>query len=223
MLTQFCCFAKQMEFLEKYWLFGLGFFAQGLFGIRLLVQLFHSEKAGKSVSPIVFWQISLLASFIFLIYGILRNDAVIIIGQTLSYFIYIRNLQLKNAWKLIFLPMRLLILTLPFAAWAWIVKQDSSSGLLFSAFSFKNPFVILGTIGQLMLNLRYLYQWYHSEKEKESILPLGFWIISAVASVLVVVYAVQRIEPVLLLSQSLGLVVYLRNIILYLRKSALSS
>jgi len=67
------------------------------------------------------------------------------------------------------------------------------------------------------LNCRYLYQWYFSEKANESVLPLGFWIISLAASVMVVVYSIARQEPVLLVAQSLGIVVYLRNIIIYSR------
>src|SRR4051812_40281662 len=95
-------FAPHMIFLQKYGIYALGFFAQSIFGARLLVQLFLSEKKGKVVSPTIFWQLSLVASFLFSIYGILRNDFVIILGQTLSYFIYIRNLQLKNDWAKIY-------------------------------------------------------------------------------------------------------------------------
>jgi lipid-A-disaccharide synthase-like uncharacterized protein len=211
-----------MEFIEKYWLFGLGFFAQGLFGIRLLVQLFLSEKEGKVVSPVVFWQISLFASFLFFIYGVLRQDAVIILGQTLSYFIYIRNLQLKKAWQTIpFIP-RTVIWLLPIVSWAWLLYSNTWQQVSGST-NFTDWFVIVGTVGQFALNLRYLYQWYYSEKQQESILPIGFWVISAVASLLVVVYALNRFDPVLLLSQSMGLVVYVRNMVLHFsgKKSAL--
>lgn len=207
-----------MEFIGKYWLFGLGFFAQGLFGMRLLIQLYLSEKAGKSVSPTIFWQISLLASFLFLTYGIIREDAVIIIGQSLSYLIYIRNLQLKGAWKSLSLPVRLLIFALPTAAWLWIIKKPDGLYQLFNGASFLSFWSLIGTVGMLMLNLRYLYQWYRSEQEKESVLPFGFWVISAVASLVVVLYGYQKSDPVLIISQGMGLVVYLRNCILGLRK-----
>src|SRR5690348_228374 len=110
-----------VELFEKYWIYGLGFFAQGLFGARLIIQLFHSEKQGKVVSPTIFWQISLLASFLFLIYGILQDSFVIILGQTLSYFIYIRNLQLKKDWKKIPIAARGVLFALPFAAFAWMI------------------------------------------------------------------------------------------------------
>ncbi len=206
-----------MEFLSKYWLFGLGFFAQGLFGLRLLIQLYLSEKAGKSVSPTIFWQISLLASFLFLTYGIIREDAVIIIGQSLSYLIYIRNLQLKGAWKSLHLFIRLVIFALPIGAWLWIIREPVGFRQLFNGASLFSFWSLLGTLGMLMLNLRYLYQWYRSEQEKESVLPFGFWVISAVASLIVVLYGYQKSDPVLIVSQGMGLLVYLRNCVLGLK------
>lgn len=207
-----------MEFFYKYWIFGLGFFAQALFGTRLIVQWFHSEKQGKIVSPTIFWQISLVASFLFLIYGILRNDIVIIMGQTLSYFIYVRNLQLKNEWKKIPVGIRIILLLLPGAAIGWIVLgKDHNFQTIFSTADLLHPVLILGAIGQLLLNLRFVYQWYYSEKHKTSILPLGFWIISACASVMILIYASYRIDPVLLVAQGMGIFVYLRNIFIHFK------
>jgi lipid-A-disaccharide synthase-like uncharacterized protein len=206
-----------MEFISKYWVFGLGFFAQGLFGVRLLIQLYLSEKAGKSVSPTIFWQISLLASFLFLTYGIIREDAVIIIGQSLSYLIYIRNLQLKGAWKNLRLPIRLVIFALPIGAWLWIGREADEFLQIFNGVSLLSFWSLLGTVGMLMLNLRYLYQWYRSEQEKESVLPFGFWVISAVASLIVVLYGYQKSDPVLIVSQGMGLLVYIRNCVLGLK------
>lgn len=207
-----------MDFIQKYWLFALGFFAQGLFGIRLLIQLFLSERAGRSLSPAIFWQISLLASFLFMVYGILRMDVVIILGQTVSYYIYIRNLQLKNNWQLLPFLFRLIIVCVPVLAWTYIFTYDGMFNDLFNPQAILTSWVVLGTLGLFMLNFRYLYQWYYSEKEKESVLPIGFWFISALASIFVVIYAAHRFDPVLLISQGLGLIVYSRNIVFYLRK-----
>jgi len=69
--------------------------------------------------------------------------------------------------------------------------------LLFSkplnfSLNFADTFLLVGMIGQLLLNFRYFYQWYFSERAHESILPLGFWIISAVASIMVVTYSIYR-------------------------------
>lgn len=67
-----------------------------LFGIRIVIQWWIAEKRRESVSPSLFWKFSLAGSAIFLVYGILRTDIVIIVGQIISYVIYIRNLQLKE-------------------------------------------------------------------------------------------------------------------------------
>ena len=154
-----------------------------------------------------------MASFLFLIYGVLRNDIVILFGQTLSYYIYVRNLQLKGFWKRIPLVGRVILRPLPLLLFLWVgVFSPHSYTQILNNADFTDSFIILGSIGQLLLNFRYLYQWYYSEKANESILPLGFWVISAVASVLVVIYGIYRQDPVLLVAQGLGLIAYLRNI-----------
>jgi lipid-A-disaccharide synthase-like uncharacterized protein len=170
------------------------------------------------VSPTIFWQLSLMASFLFLIYGIIRNDLVIIIGQTLSYFIYIRNLQLKNDWKKFPGAARVLIFLLPFAAISYIAFGSADKiNSLFSNNDFTNPIIIIGAVGQLTLNLRFVYQWIYSEKQNESMLPLPFWIMSAVASVMIITYASFRLDPVLLVAQGIGIFAYTRNIIIHFR------
>jgi lipid-A-disaccharide synthase-like uncharacterized protein len=207
--------------MNDYAIYALGFFAQSLFGSRLIVQWIQSEKKGKVVSPTVFWVLSLMASFLFLIYGVLRNDPVILIGQTLSYYIYIRNLQLKGFWKKIPTVFQILIFPLPVLLLSWIVLfAPESFKAIVNKSDFTDIMIVIGTVGQLLLNLRYLYQWYYSEKAKESLLPLGFWVISLAASILVVAYASTRLDPVLLVSQGFGMMAYSRNIYLSLRSKA---
>jgi lipid-A-disaccharide synthase-like uncharacterized protein len=206
-----------MEFIQKYGIYGLGFFAQSLFGARLVVQLLISEKKGKVVSPTIFWQLSLMASFLFLIYGIIRNDMVIIIGQTLSYFIYIRNLQLKNDWQKFPLIARFILFCLPFAALAYVSLSLNKLDAIFQNSDLTNPIIAVGAVGQLMLNFRFIYQWIYSEKQKDSMLPLGFWVISSCASVMILAYATYRVDPVLLVAQGMGIFVYVRNIFIHLK------
>lgn len=212
-----------MEFHGQVWIYGIGFFGQALFGLRLLVQWFTSEREGKVVSPVLYWQISLVASFIILVYGVLRKDPVIIIGQLLSYYIYIRNLQLKRRWTTIYKPMRYFLFTLPVMSLVSVFSaNDTLLQDLTENVDFLHPMFVVGTIGQLMLNLRFVYQWYYSERRKVSMLPLGFWIISLMASLLVITYGWYRRDPVLLLSQGLGLIAYTRNIYFYSRPGAVA-
>ncbi len=196
---------------HHYLIYALGFLAQGFFGARSVVQWYLSEREGKVVSPTLFWVFSLIGSSLFLFYGFIRQDAVILIGQSISFYIYIRNLQLKKVWTQIHWAFRLTVLFIPpiilFFAFDRLTTFVDSSGLLF--------ITLIGISGQLLLNGRYLYQWYFSEKANESILPLGFWVISAAASIMVVIYSVYRKDPVLLVAQGLGLAVYIRNIIIH--------
>lgn len=198
-------------------IYSLGFFAQSLFGARIIVQWYKSEREGHVVSPTLFWIFSLCGSFLFLIYGVLRKDPIILLGQTLSFYIYIRNLQLKKFWLKIPLVWRIFISPLPFVLYLIMIftTPDSFQSVL-SKLNYTDHVLLIGGIGQLLLNLRYLYQWYYSERANESLLPLGFWLISAAASVMVVYYGFNRLDPVLLIAQSMGFVAYLRNIYLSL-------
>lgn len=76
-----------------FWLaFGLA--AQLLFTARFIVQWFASEKAGKSVVPMAFWFLSMGGGMMLLIYGIVRREPIIILGQALAVVIYLRNIML---------------------------------------------------------------------------------------------------------------------------------
>ena len=79
--------------MNTFWLV-LGFVAQGLFSARFLVQWIASERARKSVVPVVFWHLSISGSVLLLAYAIYRKDPVFILGQSAGLVVYIRNLYL---------------------------------------------------------------------------------------------------------------------------------
>ena len=72
----------------------IGFTGQGLFASRFLVQWIYSEKKGESAIPIIFWYLSIFGGIGLLTYAIFRKDPVIIAGQSVGIFIYLRNLFL---------------------------------------------------------------------------------------------------------------------------------
>lgn len=72
----------------------IGFGAQALFASRFLVQWIYSEKKGESSIPIIFWYLSIFGGIGLLTYAIFRKDPVIIAGQSVGIFIYLRNLIL---------------------------------------------------------------------------------------------------------------------------------
>ncbi|MCA0424435.1 MAG: lipid-A-disaccharide synthase N-terminal domain-containing protein [Proteobacteria bacterium] len=87
-------------FIDKadWWLL-VGIGGQLLFAARFIVQWIASERAGRSVMPLAFWFFSIGGGLITLVYGIHRREPVIILGQALSIFIYIRNLMLIGKEK----------------------------------------------------------------------------------------------------------------------------
>lgn len=76
-----------------FWL-AFGLVAQLLFTARFLVQWISSERAGKSVVPMAFWFFSMGGGAMTLIYGIVKREPVIIVGQGLATIIYVRNIML---------------------------------------------------------------------------------------------------------------------------------
>lgn len=207
-----------MEFLKSNWIYVFGFAGQALFGVRILVQWFYSERAGRPVSPTLYWQVSLAASFVVLAYGVLRKDPIIMGGQLLSYYIYVRNLQLQHRWTDIYRPVRYFLLWLPLLFVALVLSTGNMlANDIFAAADPSSRLFLLGATGQLLLNLRFVYQWYYSEQRKISTFPIGFWIISLSAAVLVLIYGLHRQDPVLIVSQCLGMIAYVRNIYFYWR------
>jgi len=76
-----------------FWL-AFGLIAQLFFTARFLVQWISSERAGKSVVPIAFWFFSMGGGLMTLVYGVVKREPVIIVGQALATIIYIRNIML---------------------------------------------------------------------------------------------------------------------------------
>ena len=78
---------------------------------------------------------------------------------------------------------------------------------------------MLGFTAQFLFGMRFIIQWIHSERAKKSVVPLSFWYFSVAGGILLLTYAVYRWDPVFMLGQAMGLVIYLRNLWLIHRKS----
>ena len=72
----------------------------------------------------------------------------------------------------------------------------------------------IGFLGQSLFFSRWLLQWFISERREESHIPIGFWYMSLIGSVIVLAYAIYRVDPVFIAGQGVGAVVYVRNLIL---------
>ncbi|OFW86990.1 MAG: hypothetical protein A3J37_05245 [Alphaproteobacteria bacterium RIFCSPHIGHO2_12_FULL_45_9] len=72
----------------------------------------------------------------------------------------------------------------------------------------------IGFLGQGMFFMRFLVQWIASEKERKSVIPQSFWYFSIAGSLILLAYAIWRQDPVIMLGQSTGFIIYFRNLYL---------
>jgi len=201
--------------MSSWLIYSIGFLAQILFSSRLIIQWITSEKQKKVVTPVLFWSLSLIASFLLFIYGYLRDDFAIMLGQSLTYFIYIRNLQLQNQWEKIPKAIQWFLYIFPVLIGIYyfnnnVIDVDN----LFKNEAIPLWLLILGITSQIVFTFRFVYQWMYSEKNKHSSLPFGFWLLSLIGSLLILSYAIIRKDPVLLVGHLLGVTIYIRNLIL---------
>lgn len=179
------------------------------------MQWIMSQRAHRVLSPSLFWVFSVAGAYLLFIYGWLRNDFAIILGQFISYYIYIWNLKIKGIWNETPLMVRILLSITPLCAICFMASDIPQ----FLEKFFHNAEVplwllIFGSLGQVLFTLRFIYQWLYSRKEGESKLPAGFWIISLVGSLAIVSYGIIRLDVVLIIGQSVGLIAYVSNLII---------
>ena len=80
-------------------------------------------------------------------------------------------------------------------------------------------FLIIGFLGQGLFASRFLVQWIYSEKKGESHIPIIFWYLSIFGGIGLLIYAIFRKDPVIILGQTFGIFIYLRNLILIYRNT----
>ena len=83
--------------------------------------------------------------------------------------------------------------------------------------------LIFGFIGQAMFTMRFLIQWIASEKRKESVIPVSFWYFSLAGGLIVLSYAIHRLDPVFILAYLPGNFIYLRNLYFLYKKKRVHS
>lgn len=69
-----------------------------------------------------------------------------------------------------------------------------------------------GIAAQCMFFMRFLVQWISSEKARASVMPRAFWWFSLIGGMMLLVYGFEQREPIIILGQSVGIVIYLRNL-----------
>ena len=78
--------------------------------------------------------------------------------------------------------------------------------------------ISFGTFGQLIFFSRWIIQWFYSEKNKSSVIPVAFWWCSLLGGIITLVYAYHIGSFPFMLAQAVGIIVYLRNLLLIYKR-----
>ena len=199
---------------DSFWLL-IGFIGQGLFSGRFIVQWLASEKQKKSVIPTAFWYFSIAGSLTLLSYALYRRDPIFVMGQTFGVIIYLRNLYFINPKIIKGLIIGIVVFFSVLISYLFStglvnpehIKQLRSNNTLKDSI-----WQVVGFIGQIMFSMRFILQWIESEKQKKSVMPVSFWYFSMFGSLTLLSYAIYQKDPVFIVGQSFGMVVYLRNL-----------
>jgi len=201
----------------------VGWLGQALFTLRVLVQWVASERAGRSVLPTIFWWLSLFGSVALVIYVLHRRDPVFLMGVSINTAIYARNLHMlyrppaaqetarrRGPW------MPALLGVLATVAVGLVLWRVGTKIVSFDTPAF---WLALGFTAQAIWSSRFIVQWYASERAGRSVLPASFFYVSTIGALLLLVYAIYRVDWVMMAAYALNPIPYVRNIIL-LRKAA---
>lgn len=82
------------------------------------------------------------------------------------------------------------------------------------------PWLVVGFLGQALFTMRFLVQWIASERARRSVVPVAFWGFSLAGGITLLAYAIYREDPVFIVGQAAGLLIYGRNIYFVLRERA---
>lgn len=82
--------------------------------------------------------------------------------------------------------------------------------------------IVVGLGAQTMFSMRFIVQWIASERQNRSVVPELFWWFSIFGGLTLLAYAIHRKDPVFILGQSLGVIIYTRNLwLIYAEKRSL--
>ncbi len=184
------------------WVYLLGLVAMGVYGSRILIQWYLSEKHHRVESPGIYWVLSSLGAVLLYVYGWLRKDLSIIIGESLGYYVYMWNISILGLYKKVPRIVIFLQAIFPLVILALIIQDLPSFVQTF----LKNEYVPMGLLlfgiaGQVTYEIRSIYQLVYSYRRHESVLPLGHWVLAVIGSVMIITYGLIRHDWVLAIGQ----------------------
>lgn len=201
------------------WVYLLGLVAMGVYGSRILIQWYLSEKHHRVESPGIYWVLSSLGAVLLYVYGWLRKDLSIIVGESLGYYVYMWNISVMGLYKKVPRIVPILQAIFPLVIIGLIIKDFP----VFVDTFLHNEYVPLGLLlfgiaGQVTYEVRSIYQLVYSYRRHQSILPLGHWVLAVIGSLMIIVYGLIRHDWVLAIGQ-FSIFFSIRNLMLSLSGS----
>ena len=211
-----------MDDQTNYLILALGVIGGLIFYGRFLVQWIVSEIQKQSVMPVAFWYMSAVGSVMLLVYGILSQSLLGTLGQNINVVIYGRNIA--HIWReretltpgvsrLLHATMGIIacigliaVASLVIREWNLQAEKPVSDSQVAWAWLF------VGLIGQALFALRFILQWFVTERAKRSIVPNAFWFISFFAALFQCAAFIQREEWIFAAGMILTVFIYGRNI-----------
>jgi lipid-A-disaccharide synthase-like uncharacterized protein len=173
-----------------------------IYGLRILIQWYLSEKSHVVESPGIYWVLSSIGAVILYIYGWLRKDFSIIFGESVGYYIYMWNISIMGLYKKVPRIVVIVQALFPLVILGLIVKDIPTFTQTFLRNKEVPPMLLLyGVLGQFTYEIRSVYQLVYSYKRKKSILPLGHWVLAVIGSAMIISYGLIRHDWVLAIGQ----------------------
>lgn len=195
----------------------LGWIGNACFFSRFLVQWALSERARRSLTPKVFWYLSLVGTSCFAAYSASKHQYVLVAGFAINGAIYSRNLwmQLHAGARTLKPGIAALLALALVAGLAWGTFLDLETEAQASL-----PWVACAAFGQALWSSRFVVQWWHAERSGESHFPPVFWWLSLLGNALLLAYAVHLGDWILIAGFLPGPLVQVRNLMLQRRAGA---
>ena len=199
---------------SPFWVYLIGLAGMGIYGLRILIQWYLSEKSHQVENPGIYWVLASIGAIVLYVYGWLRKDFSIIFGESVGYYIYMWHISAMGLYKKvprIVIVMQALfpicILALIVQDWPTFVEtflhnKDVPPGLL-----------LFGVLAQFVYEIRSVYQLVYSYRRKRSFLPLGHWVLAVIGSAMIIIYGIIRHDWVLAIGQ-FSIVFSIRNLMI---------
>ncbi len=209
-------------------LYPMGFVANILFAIRFAYQWFNSELKQKSVVDSGFWKISLFGNIIMAAHTMVQLQFGVCVIQAWNGIIAWRNINLMKGPKrqarlgtvIALFAVVSGVIVAGFLAQSWMFYGGKFIWARAPTFISDVPpnlplyWHLLGILGVTLFACRFWLQWWRSEMQKKSTVGRTFWWISLIGGGLSAAYFVNLEDPVNFIGPGLGLIPYIRNIML---------